>query len=522
MYPICYWWVSGKYLQPEPTMYSRCFCWFPSSLAPSVCGVEWLWQVDWTQVNNPVLLSLFCMGVLNWMGPNNHMHQATQAIWHSMAMQLCTFPQLLKLEYRVRKGSGMCWPFTNPFLQMDNVEREWRAHMTQIAHIDLENEQNCKEFQVMMNTIEEVILLNNRKFTREWEMTQKCIDCRANKHQWLKTLIIKLESLLGLQQTTLQHCQDMVVGLEERVEQLVVAVCKLESTICCCWDWLLSPGLHYMEGEGEEVVVGLEEEEDGLEYETKVPLTASYTTPPSMGGCSEPSLCLSHSLSPNGSDPEDNVALQTAEIEACVKAFLAKADEDLKLNDLPPLENVTPIPIHVLTIPGFIPFTVSTSQHCVPSKGLPQAYHPYQNSVGQCSCEAGGWCNDLPCSSWKQQLPQKVQGSSSTNGGSRLGQSCCGSLEEPFDNPRHLRSGHTTPHVLGFGSSELWAVGRGEGYWGCSSTRSSGQTRDRLFWGPGSQVDCVVVQQPMLGVGSLVYHYQLYCVLSFCCEHDEA
>ena len=66
---------------------------------------------------------------------------------------------------------------------MDNVEREWRAHMTQIARIDLENEQNCKEFQVMMNTIEEVILLNNRKFTREWEMTQKCIDCRANKHQ---------------------------------------------------------------------------------------------------------------------------------------------------------------------------------------------------------------------------------------------------------------------------------------------------------------------------------------------------
>ena len=36
MYPICYWWVSGRYLQPEPTMYSRCFCWFPGPLAPSV------------------------------------------------------------------------------------------------------------------------------------------------------------------------------------------------------------------------------------------------------------------------------------------------------------------------------------------------------------------------------------------------------------------------------------------------------------------------------------------------------
>ena len=36
MYPICYQWVSGGYLQPEPTMYSRCFCWFPGPLAPSV------------------------------------------------------------------------------------------------------------------------------------------------------------------------------------------------------------------------------------------------------------------------------------------------------------------------------------------------------------------------------------------------------------------------------------------------------------------------------------------------------
>ena len=36
MYPICYQRVSGRYFQPEPTMYSRCFCWFPSPLAPSV------------------------------------------------------------------------------------------------------------------------------------------------------------------------------------------------------------------------------------------------------------------------------------------------------------------------------------------------------------------------------------------------------------------------------------------------------------------------------------------------------
>ena len=36
MYPICYRWVSGGYIQPEPAMYSRCFRWFLGPLAPSV------------------------------------------------------------------------------------------------------------------------------------------------------------------------------------------------------------------------------------------------------------------------------------------------------------------------------------------------------------------------------------------------------------------------------------------------------------------------------------------------------
>ena len=36
MYPICYWQVSGRYFQPEPAMYSRCFHQFPGPLAPSV------------------------------------------------------------------------------------------------------------------------------------------------------------------------------------------------------------------------------------------------------------------------------------------------------------------------------------------------------------------------------------------------------------------------------------------------------------------------------------------------------
>ena len=36
MYPICYQQVSGRYFQPEPAMYSRCFHWFSGPLAPSV------------------------------------------------------------------------------------------------------------------------------------------------------------------------------------------------------------------------------------------------------------------------------------------------------------------------------------------------------------------------------------------------------------------------------------------------------------------------------------------------------
>ena len=109
----------------------------------------------------------------------------------------------------------------------------------------------------------------------------------------------------------------MVAGLEKTVEQLVVAVCKLESTVCHCHDWLLSLGPHYAEGEEGEVVIDLEEEE-GLEYETKAPSMVSYMTPPSTGGHSKPSPHPSCSLNPEGSDPENNAALWTAEIEAYV------------------------------------------------------------------------------------------------------------------------------------------------------------------------------------------------------------
>ena len=62
------------------------------------------------------------------------------------------------------------------------------------------------------------------------------------------------------------------------------------------------------------------------EVETSDP---SYTTPPSIGGHSVPSPHPSHSPTPEDSNLENNVVLQTSLIKACVEVFLAEADEDL-------------------------------------------------------------------------------------------------------------------------------------------------------------------------------------------------
>ena len=161
------------------------------------------------------------------------------------------------------------------------------------------------------------------------------------------------------------------------MEQLVTAIKKLEKTVCWCHNWLLSLGPHYAEGEEEEAVVDLEEEgdnKDGLEYKTEAPLTASYMTPPSTGGCSEPSPHPLHSPTPEGSNPEDNMALWTAKIEVQIEMFLEEAEEDMELDDLPPLKNVALIPISNPMVPGFVPFTVSTGQCYVPPKSLPWKY----------------------------------------------------------------------------------------------------------------------------------------------------
>ena len=84
----------------------------------------------------------------------------------------------------------------------------------------------------MTNQIEEVVMTNNHIFANKWKLTYDWIDHQTNENQILKTQVIKLESLSGLQQTSLQHCQDTVVGLEEIVTQLVVTVKKLEKTVC--------------------------------------------------------------------------------------------------------------------------------------------------------------------------------------------------------------------------------------------------------------------------------------------------
>ena len=147
---------------------------------------------------------------------------------------------------------------------------------------------------------------------------------------------------------------------------------------------------------------GEEEEEEGLEWMTNTPLGGSYTTPPSTGGCSSPSLALSYSPTPGDSDPENNAALHTEELEACIEAFLEEAEEDLEMNDLPPAENSSLLPVPAPVFPGIILFAISTGQRCIPLKSLlRKAYHPYKDPAGQCCCEPGGWCDDLPCSGRK-------------------------------------------------------------------------------------------------------------------------
>ena len=93
-----------------------------------------------------------------------------------------------------------------------------------------------------------------------------------------------------------------------------------------------------------------EEEEDSLEYTTDTLSGDSYTTPLSTGGHSIPSPAPSHLSTLGDSNPENNVALHTTELEVCIEAFLEEAEEDMEMNDLPLLENVMPVLVLVLSV----------------------------------------------------------------------------------------------------------------------------------------------------------------------------
>ena len=126
-----------------------------------------------------------------------------------------------------------------------------------------------------------------------------------------------------------------------------------------------------------------DEEEEGLEYVTGTPSGGSYMTPPSTGGHLSPSLTPSCSPTLGDSDPENNVALHTEELEARIEVFLEEAKEDLMMDDLPPAENTSLLPVLAPVFPGVVPFAVSTGQHCIPLKSLlRKVYHPYKDPVG--------------------------------------------------------------------------------------------------------------------------------------------
>ena len=291
---------------------------------------------------------------------------------------------------------------------MDDVEVEWRAHTTQICRIEADTEKHRQEVLTTTNVIQDTIEKNNVIFAGKWEATHNHIDRRAEEVCLLKNQVVDLKALSGLQQTTLQSCQNTLAGLEETVAKLTASVTKLEKSVCRCRDRLLSLVPHYMSGGEEEMVEETEEEGEGLEYATNTPLGGSYMTPPSTGGCSSPLLAPSRSPTLGDSDPENNAALRTEELEAHIEAFLEEATEDLEMDDVPPLENASPLPIPAPVFPGFVLFAVSTSQHCVPPKSLRKVYHPYKDPVGRCRCEPGGWYDDLPCSSQKQCVSHKV------------------------------------------------------------------------------------------------------------------
>ena len=82
------------------------------------------------------------------------------------------------------------------------------------------------------NVIQDAIEKNNVIFSKKWEMTHDHINHCSEETRLLKNRVIDLEALSGLQQTTLQSCQNTIAGLEETVAKLTASVTKLEKSVC--------------------------------------------------------------------------------------------------------------------------------------------------------------------------------------------------------------------------------------------------------------------------------------------------
>ena len=117
---------------------------------------------------------------------------------------------------------------------MDDAEVEWRAHTTQICHIEANAEKHRQEVLTTTNIIQDAIEKNNVIFSEKWEATHDCIDCCLEEILLLEKRVVDLKALTGLQQTVLQSCQNTIAGLEETVVKLTASVSSLEKSICHC------------------------------------------------------------------------------------------------------------------------------------------------------------------------------------------------------------------------------------------------------------------------------------------------
>ena len=105
---------------------------------------------------------------------------------------------------------------------MDDAEVEWRAHTTQIHRIKADAKKHRQEVLMTTNVIQDAIEKNNIFFSEKWEVTHNHINRCSEETRLLKNQVVDLEALSGLQQTTLQSCQNTIAGLrsEEHTSEL--------------------------------------------------------------------------------------------------------------------------------------------------------------------------------------------------------------------------------------------------------------------------------------------------------------